>query len=113
MYAVNRIAEAGSEYYSDSGSNSGSSFFPPFDAGDSNDELADKITNLAGQINAAEYRFLKMIGEFDRRVAWEGAGIRSCAYWLNWKCGIAIGAALIGLRKPCLTMACRLMRIRR
>jgi hypothetical protein len=40
-----------------------------------------------------------MIAEFDRRVAWEGPGIRSCAYWLHWKCGIDIGAAraLVGL----------------
>ena len=104
MNAVNRlssvsfnIAEAGSEYYlnsgSDSNSSSGPSSFPPFNADDSNDELADKITTLAGHINAANYRFLKMIAEFDRRVAWEGPGIRSCAYWLNWKCGLDIGAA--------------------
>ncbi|MFT6221943.1 MAG: hypothetical protein ACJA0C_001351 [Candidatus Endobugula sp.] len=30
------------------------------------DKLADKITLLAGQINAAHYRFLKYIAEFDR-----------------------------------------------
>lgn len=60
---------------------------------DYNDQLADKITILAGQINAANYRFLKLIAEFDRREAWEGPGIRSCAYWLNWKCGININAA--------------------
>ncbi|MEH6451103.1 MAG: DUF222 domain-containing protein [Oleispira sp.] len=60
---------------------------------DYNDQLADKITTIAGQINAANYRFLKLIAEFDRREAWEGPGIRSCAYWLNWKCGININAA--------------------
>ncbi|MCP3674460.1 MAG: DUF222 domain-containing protein, partial [Gammaproteobacteria bacterium] len=59
----------------------------------SNDKLADEITLLAGQINAANYQFLKLIAEFDRREAWASAGIRSCAHWLNWKCGIAIGAA--------------------
>ncbi len=57
------------------------------------DQLADQITLLAGQINAANYRFLKLIAEFDRRQAWEGYGIRSCAHWLNWKCGIAMTAA--------------------
>ncbi len=57
-----------------------------------NDQLADEITTLAGQINAANYRFLKLLAEFDRREAWEGAGIRSCAYWLNWKCGISLNA---------------------
>lgn len=58
-----------------------------------NDTLADKITLLAGQINAANYRFLKLVGEFDRLEAWAGCGIRSCAHWLNWKCGISFGTA--------------------
>ena len=60
---------------------------------DTNDQLADKITLLAGRINAANYRFLKLIAEFDRRNAWQGPGIRSCAYWLHWQCGIAMNAA--------------------
>jgi hypothetical protein len=55
---------------------------------ESNDQLADKITTLVGQINAANYRFLKLIAEFDRRNAWAGFGIRSCAHWLSWKCGL-------------------------
>jgi hypothetical protein len=70
--------------------NCGSSSY--FDS-DSNDQLADKITTLAGQINAATYRFLKMIAEFDRRKTWEGPGIRSCAYWLAWKSGLDIAVA--------------------
>ena len=57
------------------------------------DELADQITTLAGQINAANYRFLKLIAEFDRRQAWSGYGLRSCAHWLNWKCGISMNPA--------------------
>lgn len=59
----------------------------------SNDQLADQITTLAGQINAANYRFLILIAEFERRKAWSGYGLRSCAHWLNWKCGIDMGAA--------------------
>lgn len=58
-----------------------------------NDQLADQITTLAGQINAANYRFLKLIAEFERRKAWAGYGLRSCAHWLSWKCGIDMGAA--------------------
>ena len=58
-----------------------------------NQELSDEITLLAGQINAATYRFLKLIAEFDHREAWAEDGIQSCAHWLNWKCGIALGAA--------------------
>ena len=60
---------------------------------ESNEQLEDQITTLAGQINAANYRFLILIAEFDRRKAWAGWGIRSCAHWLNWKCSIAMTAA--------------------
>ena len=56
-------------------------------------KLEDEITLLAGQINAASYRFLKLIAEFDRREGWNGGGIKNCAHWLNWKCGICIGPA--------------------
>lgn len=67
--------------------------FQPFDIIDE-DSLADEITLLAGQINAGHYRLLKMIAEFDTRKGWSGGGtVRSCAHWLNWKCGIALGAA--------------------
>jgi len=64
----------------------------------SNLELGDEITLLAGQINAANYKFLKLIFEFDKREAWAETGVRSCAHWLNWKCGIALGAAREKLR---------------
>jgi hypothetical protein len=58
------------------------------------EQLASEITLLAGQINAANYRLLKLIAEFDERKGWSGGGtVRSCAHWLNWKCGIALGAA--------------------
>ena len=58
-----------------------------------NATLGQEITLLAGQINAANHRLLKMIAEFDRREGWSGGGtVRSCAHWLNWKCGIALGA---------------------
>src|SRR5688572_11920637 len=57
-------------------------------------ELAAQITELAGHLNAANYRFLMLIAEFDRRKGWGGDGAtHSCAHWLNWKCGIAMGAA--------------------
>ena len=63
------------------------------DFGETNEQLEDQITTLAGQINAANYRFLKLIAEFDRRQAWAGYGLRSCAHWLNWKCGISMNPA--------------------
>src|SRR5512138_2845065 len=55
--------------------------------------LKDEITKLAGHLNAANHRFLMLIAEFDRRKGWSDGATQSCAHWLNWKCGIAIGAA--------------------
>ena len=57
------------------------------------DELAAEICTLAGHINAANHRFLMLIAEFDRRNGWSDSATQSCAHWLNWKCGIAMGAA--------------------
>jgi hypothetical protein len=57
------------------------------------DELAHEICSLAGHINAANHRFLVLVAEFDRRTGWSDGGTQSCAHWLNWKCGIAMGAA--------------------
>ncbi len=61
-------------------------------------ELEAEITGLAGQLNAANYRWLILIAEFDRRNGWSDAVTRSCAHWLNWKCGIDLGAAREKLR---------------
>jgi hypothetical protein len=57
------------------------------------DQLATEICTLAGRINAANHQFLELIAEFDRRQGWSDSATQSCAHWLNWKCGIAIGAA--------------------
>jgi hypothetical protein len=56
-------------------------------------ELATEICTLAGHINAANHRLLVLIAEFDRRTGWSDGATQSCAHWLNWKCGIAMGAA--------------------
>ncbi len=55
-------------------------------------QLEAQITELAAHIHAATYRLLTLIREFDRREAWADQGLRSCAHWLNWKCGIDRGA---------------------
>src|SRR5436190_7678928 len=55
--------------------------------------LAADICSLAGRINAANHRWLLLIAEFDRRKGWSDSSTQSCAHWLNWKCGIAMGAA--------------------
>ncbi len=56
-------------------------------------ELAGEICTLAGHINAANHRWLTLIAEFDRRNGWSDSATQSCAHWLNWKCGMAMGAA--------------------
>ena len=55
--------------------------------------LEDQITELAAHISAATWRLLELIREFDLRSGWNCGGSKSCAHWLNWKCGIALGAA--------------------
>ncbi len=58
------------------------------------EELGQKITLLAGQMNAGNHSLITLIAEFDQRKGWSGGGtVRSCAHWLNWQCGIALGAA--------------------
>jgi hypothetical protein len=49
----------------------------------SNQQLEDQITTLAGQINPANYRFLKLIAEFDRRQAWSGYGYKLEVWPIN------------------------------
>src|SRR6202158_3787791 len=77
-------------------------------------ELEAQITELAGHLNAANYRWLALIGEFDRRAGGAGGKLHSCAHWLNFKCGLNLGAArervrvahaLVGLPKIAASMA--------
>ena len=57
------------------------------------EQLEDQITELAAHISAATYRLLELIREYDLSEGWAGPGLNSCAHWLNWKCGISLGAA--------------------
>ena len=59
----------------------------------SNRDLAASITELMGHLNAANRRWLAMIAEFDRRKGWSDSMTQSCAHWLNWQCGVDLGAA--------------------
>ncbi len=77
-------------------------------------ELEAQITELAGQLNAANYRWLTLIAEFDRRNGWADGKLPSCAHWLNFKCGLNLGAArekvrvahaLVGLPKIAASMS--------
>jgi hypothetical protein len=59
-----------------------------------NEKLGQKITLLPGLMNVGSHSLQTLIAEFDERKGWSGDGtVRSCAHWLNWQCGIALGAA--------------------
>ncbi len=53
-----------------------------------NQQVTDEITTWAGRVAAGEARLLAYIGEFDKRQAWSGVGILSCAHWLAWRLGM-------------------------
>ncbi len=57
------------------------------------DALGAKIAELSAHIQAATYRLLVLIREFDQRHGWHNQGARSCAHWLNWRTGLDLGAA--------------------
>ena len=61
---------------------------------DSDQALATELTRLAGHINAAQYRFLRLLAALIERNAWGGdSGMKTPAHWLNYYCGIDLGAA--------------------
>ena len=69
-------------------------FEPPVPYSDTHSKhLETQITQLTAHIHAATYRLLELIREYDDSQAWFGPGLSSCAHWLNWKCGINLGAA--------------------
>ena len=69
-------------------------FLPPVPCNQAHcEQLENQITELAAHIHAATYRLLELIREYDDAHGWAGPGMNSCAHWLNWKCGINLGAA--------------------
>lgn len=57
------------------------------------DTVREEICSLAGQIAAATGRFLGLLADFDTREGWSGPGVRSCAHWLSWRCGMDLRTA--------------------
>ena len=51
------------------------------------DELEQRITTLAAQIDAATCRLLELILELDKREGWAHQHARSCVEWLGWRLG--------------------------
>src|SRR5262245_53297643 len=55
--------------------------------------LADRIAETAAMLDAGTHRLLTDVRTFDANEIWAAQGCLSCAHWLNWRCGIALGAA--------------------
>lgn len=51
-------------------------------------DLDREILRIAGLSNAIDYKFIKLLAEFDELQGWVGDGIKSFAHWLNWRCGM-------------------------
>ena len=62
------------------------------------EQLGAEITELCSYLYAAESHLLGLIREFDEKEYWADLGLCSCAHWLNFKCGIGMGAAREKLR---------------
>ena len=52
------------------------------------DAMADELCRQAAHIAAAEYRWLRLLAEFDAEEGWGSFGVRSCAAWLSFACGV-------------------------
>ena len=57
------------------------------------DVLEAEICTTFARRDAESHRLLALIREHDARGTWCGWGIRSCAHWLMWRCGLEAGTA--------------------
>jgi hypothetical protein len=57
------------------------------------DDLDLEIRRLARQMNAETYRMLMLVRAFDDRFGFAKWGLRNCAEWLAWRCGLSLSAA--------------------
>ncbi len=56
-------------------------------------EVGESICQWAGRFAAATCGWLGMLAAFDRRGGWAAIGIKSCAHWLSWRCGLGLRTA--------------------
>jgi len=58
------------------------------------EHLEAEICSLASNLAAALCRWLLLVAEYDARGAWTQVyGMRSCAHWLSWQCGLSLSTA--------------------
>ena len=56
-------------------------------------ELRRAVTDMAGHINHADWRFIKLIAEMDRTRGWDERGYCNLGNWLDHRCGLGPCAA--------------------
>jgi hypothetical protein len=59
---------------------------------DSGEALGNRIAALAAHLHAVTFELLTLLRDFDDGAEWHD-GFASCAHWLHWRTGIALGAA--------------------
>ena len=57
------------------------------------DRLEREIVALSIRIHVATYELFVRIRRLDETTDWVSLGFRSCAHWLGWRVGLALGAA--------------------
>ncbi|HUO67236.1 MAG TPA: DUF222 domain-containing protein [Gammaproteobacteria bacterium] len=57
------------------------------------DDLDLEIRRLARLLSAETYQMLVLVRDFDDRFGFARWGLRSCAEWLAWSCGLSLSAA--------------------
>ncbi|NNL62643.1 MAG: DUF222 domain-containing protein [Woeseiaceae bacterium] len=62
------------------------------------ERLGEQIAELNAYLTVTQAHFLELLLQFDEQRYWEALGFRSCAHWLNFKCGIGFNAARERLR---------------
>ncbi len=62
------------------------------------ERLGNRIAELNAYLTVAQAHFLELLREFDEKRYWEDLGFKSCAEWLNFKCGLGLNAARERLR---------------
>jgi hypothetical protein len=51
------------------------------------EQLGERIAEQAAHLDAAMYRLLTDLHQFDERGGWHVQGASSCAHWLSWRIG--------------------------
>lgn len=62
------------------------------------ERLGKRIAELNAYLTVTQALFLELLREFDVELYWEAQGFKSCAHWLNCKCGLGMNAARERLR---------------